>query len=243
MTRAIMIAAVMTVKNEEDIIEANILHLLDNGVNAVRISDHSSTDGTFDVICDLSQRFGNAIVGDINTDPLFHQARVMNELVADVAGQVDWVLPVDADEFVYATRGGTIRDALSACRGDVVVMRPYLHLDWNRRIIGGENRLSKVAFRWRPGAGLKVGNHGVTGMDDAVHTLQCLDLREIKFRSYEHFRSKVALNIATLGQFKPGDADHYRVMQGLTDQQMEAEWTEYIARPTVDDPIPSSHPI
>ena len=103
-----------------------------------------------------------------------------------------------------------------------------------------EHRLHKVAFRQHPNLDLEMGNHDVHGGPDTFAT-GVLDLREWRFRSFEHFCRKVALNIETRDPALPeNQAVQYRVLEGLDAQEMEERWQHYLSQPTVDDPVPSS---
>ena len=130
-----MIAAVSAIKDEADIIEANVRHLLENGVDQILVSDQMSTDGTREILLALSQEFRGSFGFISDPRKVFYQYEVMNKLVRSVH-YADWVIPFDADEFVYAPRTGDIAAALSRVPAEVhkLYMTPWLHLDWHRRV-------------------------------------------------------------------------------------------------------------
>lgn len=234
---AVKVAAITAVKDEADIIGENLLRLLAEGVDVIRVADQMSTDGTRDVLADVRRDYPTYVEVIDNTDTLYWQAKVMTELAHDVGrAGADWVLPFDADEFVYATNPSlTIAQALSACASTVVSMRPYLMLDRISLVVGSENRLPKVAFRFTEGCRLLTGNHSVVGVYGS-ETMAALDLRELKFRSFDHFCRKVANYQATEDSFPPDT--YYRTLDGFSPAEMEAEWQTYLAQPTIISPIP-----
>lgn len=238
-----MIAAVCACKNEADVIWANIKHLLANGVDLVRVSDGMSTDGTRDILEALrAQNPGQVeIVEDFS--PIFYQFEVMNSLVENVGQRgFEWVIPFDADEFIYGVNGGSIAEALNRQHNGVrsLLVHPWLHLDWDRKVIDNPyGRLPKTIFRWTPGLVLERGNHGLQGMLPGLSDV--VDLREYQFRSYDHFKTKVNQWLTAMDPTLPSyEGAHYKTLAGLSEQEMEMKWQEYQSQPTVHDPVPSS---
>jgi glycosyltransferase involved in cell wall biosynthesis len=99
------------VRNEVDIVRANILHHLSLGLDQLLIIDNGSSDGTElelqrlgreDPRVRWSRDDGPYLQGQITTE-LAHEAR---------RSGADWVLPIDADEFWYAP-GRVFRRVLS----------------------------------------------------------------------------------------------------------------------------------
>lgn len=242
-----MIAAVAAVKNEADIIEANIRHLLSQGVDLIRISDGMSTDGTQDILNTLRSELGGQLEIIYDRNPIFHQAQIMNQLMYDVGPRgATWVIPFDADEFFYVEGGRTLAGGLhDAHLANKLWVPSILHLDWDRRVVN-LHRWPKVIVRWSYGIKLTMGNHDVWGPPesrlDQVHPGPIgFSLRELQFRSFEHYCSKVALNLQTLDRSLPADhAAHYRALEGMDRDALEAQWQLYQSQPTVHDPVPSS---
>ena len=78
------------VKNEADIIEHTVRHLLSQGVDHVLVADNLSTDSTADVLASLSAELPIHVAKD--RDPAHYQALKMG-LLADAARRAgaDWV--------------------------------------------------------------------------------------------------------------------------------------------------------
>lgn len=108
------LAAVSVVKNEADIIEAFVRHTA-AWVDLHLILDENSTDGTREILQALRAEglplrlFGDEVIGHVQ------QARC-NWLIREAASSngVDWVLPLDADEFLDGPGRRDLESALGA---------------------------------------------------------------------------------------------------------------------------------
>jgi glycosyltransferase involved in cell wall biosynthesis len=101
--------AIGTTRNEADIIRANVLHHLNQGIDRFLILDNGSVDGTCDVLSELAHSFPVEWKQHIGH---FRQRELLTRLAREtfVRG-ADWVMTVDADEFWYAP-GSTLRTVL-----------------------------------------------------------------------------------------------------------------------------------
>jgi Glycosyl transferase family 2 len=231
----VVVAAVCTSFNEADIIGTTCRHLLANGVDHIYLAD-ASTDDTRErakEVCDGSLTI-------LEDDESYHfQPLWINRMAAQAAQDGhDWILPFDADEFVYATDGGTIRKSLLALPDDVRVLhvRAYQHRDWDHRERDYRS-MGKVAFRWEPGAWVANGNHSVSLPYPAHEGV--LDLRELQFRSFEHLARKCHERVDRLDPTLPyTEGTHQRVLAALSDEELRVEWAQLQAVPVVFDPVP-----
>ncbi len=101
--------AISTTRNEADIIRANVLHHLNQGIDRFLILDNGSADGTGDVLSELARSFPVEWRRHVGH---FRQRELLTRLAREafVRG-ADWVMSVDADEFWYAA-GSTLRTVL-----------------------------------------------------------------------------------------------------------------------------------
>ncbi|HUF01671.1 MAG TPA: glycosyltransferase family 2 protein [Gaiellaceae bacterium] len=99
------------VRNEADILDANIAFHLNAGVDFVIATDNGSDDGTLDIL-DGYQRRG--VLHRID-DPAFSQVDAVTRMARLAATELgaDWVINNDADEFWWP-RGGSLTDVLAA---------------------------------------------------------------------------------------------------------------------------------
>ena len=209
-----MIAAVYTCKNEIDIVEASLRHMLAEGI-------------------------------DTDDDQYVDQPGWTNRL-AHEAGRdgATWILPCDIDEFMYATNGDTIAKVLHGLGPDAMVldMWAYQHLNWDTRFVEPHGN-RKVAYRYDPSANVTWGSHAVYlagGRGDGV-----LNIREIQYRSFEHFCAKA---LARQAHLSPADkaqgvGGHHSRLEGWSEDEMRAEWERLISVPMIHDPIPTHCPV
>lgn len=98
------IFGVSMVRNEADIIGLTVLNNLSLGLDRVLVLDNGSTDGTDKILRALAKE--DKRVRYIQDDSPFNQAAITTELAREAHRQgADWILPFDADEFYWASRG------------------------------------------------------------------------------------------------------------------------------------------
>jgi hypothetical protein len=125
-----LVTLVMTlcVKDEEDVLDAQLAVHLAAGVDFVIATDTGSTDGTLDVL-ERYRRAGVLDLGRDNSEP-FRQGRLRTEMArAAFERGATWVFSSDADEFWWP-RGASLKavfDALPSRYGVVFgVWRPFV---------------------------------------------------------------------------------------------------------------------
>jgi predicted O-methyltransferase YrrM len=240
------IAAVCTSYNEADIIETTIRHLLAEGVDFIWFAD-ASTDGTLDILSDLSAEFDNQIF--IYRDQKgYHDQPYWIDRLAELSHS-EWIIPFDADEFIcprYTEK--TIAETLNELPASVkiVTMPMYQHRDWNH-LDHIQKPMVKVAYRWEPGAHIWPGNHGVdlpsVTAETTGHVASVLSVREIQFRSFEHFCRKIRERCETMDPEllarMPNAGHHVLQYRDATKAELEKVWYEYESSEWTWDPIPS----
>ena len=102
----------LLVRDEIDVIEAQISYHLDAGVDFVIVTDHDSQDGTSDVLESFAH---NGHLLRIRRSGKMHESAWRTHMARIAASEhgADWVINTDADEF-WMPRRGTLKDALSA---------------------------------------------------------------------------------------------------------------------------------
>lgn len=190
--------AVMLVKDEADVIEATVRHLLTQ-VDEIIVSDNLSTDGTREILETLP------VVLKTDAEPGYYQASKTTKLAALALGLGhEWVVPCDADEIWYSTFGrlgdvlaahvnvdlvtAEMYDHVPTSEDDLAVADPTVRIGWRRRNRGA---LPKVACRLSPGLRIQMGNHNarVGGRSPVVHEWG-VTIRHFPYRSKEQFVSK-----------------------------------------------------
>ncbi|HEO98711.1 MAG: glycosyltransferase family 2 protein [Campylobacterales bacterium] len=111
------------VKNEADIIEANIRTHAALGVDAFAVMDNDSTDGTREILEKLQSEFELLIIDEKGQ---YNQAKWMKQL-ANIAKndlKADWVINNDADEFWLPSNDMNLKENL-AFKGSVLTVNRY----------------------------------------------------------------------------------------------------------------------
>lgn len=89
--------AVTMVRNEVDVIEEVVRHLLDEGVDQVLAADHGSDDGTYELLQELAASLPVHVTRV--SFAAYHQAQVVTLLSRAAARNgAAWVVPFDGDE-------------------------------------------------------------------------------------------------------------------------------------------------
>lgn len=123
------IAVISMVRNESDIIESFVRHAA-SFADKLYIVDHASTDGTYDILQQLAAE-GLPLSLQQFTESEQAQAEVMTKLMEQAfAAGADFVLPLDADEFLLPDGGQDMdwcREALlSVCRPADIYQLPWV---------------------------------------------------------------------------------------------------------------------
>lgn len=245
--------AVMMVKDEADILPTNIRHLLAEGVQQFVITDNGSTDGTVEHLEDFIAN-GVPITLIHDHELGYYQARRMTAMT-HTAGSLGarFVLPVDADEIWYSPHG-RLADVLVGSQSAVQWVEGFYHVPhanddksepdpvrrMRHRRAGRDCPQSKVCFQYRRDAYLHMGNHNVDFDGSYDRGLGLVAFREFQYRSFEHFVRKVrhgkkAYDASTLAE---NQGIHWRRLGALSDDELAAEWDDYLATPTEYDPAP-----
>ena len=102
----------LVVRDEIDVVEAQLAYHLAAGVDFVLAADHESQDGTTDVL-ERHERDGHLRILRVSGPVREHEWRTeMARLAASEHG-ADWVINTDADEF-WLPRRGTLKEAFAA---------------------------------------------------------------------------------------------------------------------------------
>ena len=202
----------LLVRDEVDIVDANISYHLSQGVDFVIATDHSSQDGTADVLR-AYEREGRLLLREVGGEA-HDQVRHVNAMAraAAVDHGADWVINNDADEFWWPLYG-SLKDVLGAIPeefGAIVAQRfnfvppagasgPLLERMIVREAVSKNGRGGplepKVAHRAMPEIEMAPGNHSIEAPELAVAPdIGLLEVLHFPMRSFDQFERKV-LNV------------------------------------------------
>ncbi len=119
-TAAPRIAAVVGVKDEVELIGASIRHLRQVGVDHIVVADSGSTDGTLEVL-EAERRAGDVVVTHVDPTRVFdYDTESAHALALARDSGADWVVFMDADEFLVPATG-SLKDCRHLHEADVIV--------------------------------------------------------------------------------------------------------------------------
>lgn len=154
--------AVAMVRNEEDIIELSIRHLISQGIDRILIVDNLSTDNTRAILEKLSKSL--PITLGIDHEKAYYQSEKMTFLCDFAfAHGANWVIPFDADEFWYAQKG-TLKDFIYSQKSSILEARLYNQFptkDGKWVIDSLPHPDGKISFKKRKNFVVSMGNHEV----------------------------------------------------------------------------------
>jgi hypothetical protein len=199
----------LLVRNEADMLEANLDYHLAQGVDHVIVTDHGSTDETGELL-DRYARTGAVTV--LREEGVEHHQSVRVTRMARLALTrhcADWVIHNDADEFWWPL-SGSLRDVFGAIPNEYGQIEVQRH-DFLPRPDGGEPFYArlvyrkpeslnpsgrplepKVAHRPHPDVVVAPGNHWISGAEvRQVPAGELLEIFHFPMRSYDQFERKV----------------------------------------------------
>lgn len=200
----------LLVRNEEDILDANLRWHLDQGVDHFVITNNLSTDLTATIIERYVAR-GLATLIEEDSDS-HEQGRWVTRMARLAATELgaDWVINNDADEFWCAQNGSTLKAFFSglrytrrvyAERHDFICPMSGPSEFWRRMRYrkaqslnpSGEPLPPKVAHRASPLIVVGDGNHKVHGFNWPGLSRQGLAILHFPLRSREQYLRKITL--------------------------------------------------
>jgi hypothetical protein len=250
------VAAVAMMRNEEDVVEYVVRHMLAE-CDLVIVADNNSTDRTRDILevmatPDLQDPVGSGrlIIVDEPRVAYLQQETTLRLVSLAVERGASWVLAFDADEMWFCPSGQRIADVLAAHTGrsvpvgswEMVPQRsddpnevdPFKRIVWRRRY----SNQQKVV--WRPSAWNvpMVGNHALEGeprytkvVGAASFEGQPIVLRHYPYRTFEQTRAKVRHGRMAIEAtpYAEGVGFHWRELGAMDDGALARWWAEWTA--------------
>lgn len=232
--------AVAMVKNEQDVIIDSIEHLYAQGIDQILVVDNLSTDSTYAMLQDLSQKYP-LIVGK-DHEPAYYQSAKMT-ILSDLAlaHGAQWVVPFDADEFWYGTDGSLSQVLKENSSGSRIlqasIYNQFPQPDGTWLIDTQAHHDVKVAFKPTKHSIVQMGNHAV--LRSGVPELEKLMIIHRPWRSLEQFIRKIrqgarSLELTNLPQEL---GYHWRVLGESSDAELEELWNKLVTGQEVPEVV------
>jgi hypothetical protein len=199
----------LLVRDEADIIDAQMAYHLAQGVDFILVTDNRSTDGTTEILRRY-ERAGKARL-ILEPDDDYAQGKWVTRMarMACVEHGADWVINSDADEFWWP-QSGDLRSTLASLPPEAGMLKvPRVNFiptgndgrPFHERMVYREIRSAnavgqplppKVCHRAHPDVVVEQGNHGITGCDLApFHGASPLLIFHFPLRTYGQFENKI----------------------------------------------------
>ena len=198
----------LLVRDEQDILEANMRYHLETGVDHIIVTDNLSVDSTADIIDDfVRQGVATYIYEPHDT---YSQARWVTRM-AHVAREnigAKWVVHSDADEFWMTPDAQDLKsyfenikfyNVVEAPRHDFICLEGDDTPFWQRMIYRKNKSLNslgqplppKIAHRALAGIKVEQGNHGISGLQGKRQTKSKLEILHFPLRSQKQYLQKI----------------------------------------------------
>jgi glycosyltransferase involved in cell wall biosynthesis len=245
------IFVVMMVKDEIDIIGYNIEYLQTQDIDHFYIANNLSTDGTKELLVELSEKYKNITIIDDN-EFAYYQSDKMN-LWCNTCFKMgaDIVIPIDADEVWYSKdKSKTLGTLLRETDGDIFVAtstdyiptkndnasnNPIISMAYKKK---NSDSFPAVAFNKYPGFYLEMGNHDVSN-HKGKRIYDLIGIRHYQYRSFSQFEKKVlnGKKVYDTTDFPNFIGSHWRKLGSMSKEEMMSWWDNYISQEVEYDPI------
>lgn len=234
----------LTVRDEEELLRANLVYHLERGVDVVFVTDHASKDATPDILEEFRRE--GQVRAHREDGARWEQGPWQTRMAREAAELgADWVIPGDADEFWWPTRGELV-DALGEVPLEVgaVVARRHnfaprpadgrpFHARMRLRERVGRNLLGfrtapKVAHRAARDVTVGHGGHRAS-FGAAIPRLYAgaLEILHFPLRSFDDLRRRAdyaAGELAAHGTTSPSSPQNRALMQLREQGLLERYW-------------------
>lgn len=204
-----MIVMTLLVRDEEDIVAANLDYHLSQGVDSFIVTDHLSEDATAEILKGYVDRKLVHYIHESSEGYDQHAWVTRMARMAFTEHGADWVVNSDADEFWWPTEG-TLATTFAGLPPSVNVVKAprfnFVPVDetgakicdrmlYREKIsfnTFGKPLPPKVAHRGSPNVTVRQGNHSVSGLGEQGIATDCIEILHFPVRSYAQIENKIA---------------------------------------------------
>jgi hypothetical protein len=235
----VKLAMTLLVRDEQDIVAANLDYHLGRGVDLVIATDNGSVDATVEILRGYEARGAVRLLLEPADD--YAQSRWVTRMARLAAAEgTDWVINCDADEFWWPSSAPDLKGALAQVPPEVGVVRARRHnfppgsengrpffermpiRDLDSRNPLGRALPPKAAHRAHPEVTVSMGNHRVTspGLGATADTEE-IEILHFPMRTYPQFENKIVKGgqaLAANTELPPGSG------RGRTWRHLYEDW-------------------
>ena len=234
-----MLAMTLLVRDEQDIIGANVEYHLARGVDLVIATDNGSVDDTVEILRGYEAEGVLRLLHEPTDD--YSQWKWVTRMARMAAKEgADWVINADADEFWWPRNGAGLGEEFDSLPDETGVVQVARHnfpprpvderaflermtiRDLDSRNSRGRPLPPKVAHRAHPEITVEMGNHRVSGPDLGLKTPgDRLEILHFPMRTYEQFENKIVKGgraLAANTELPPGKGQTWRQLYALWEQ-------------------------
>ena len=199
----------LLVRDEQDILRANIEFHRAMGVDFFIATDNKSVDSTAEILKDYERQGLLHYIYEATDD--YNQTEWVTRMARLAATDfgATWVINNDADEFWWPMQHSDLRAELAAVPKDVMIVEAgrynFVPVDGSAQSFAtamifrekvsfnqvGKPLPPKVAHRANPRVTVAQGNHGVWGFNHATTISDTMEIQHFPLRSYAQFENKI----------------------------------------------------
>jgi hypothetical protein len=243
----------LLVRDEQDILDANLRFHLDAGVDFVIVTDNASVDATPEILAGFVRQGVVHVIDEPSDDYAQHRWVTRMARLAATDFGADWVINADADELWWPA-SGSLADELASVAPDIGGLaverenflptvedgRPF----WERLVVRrtdgvnevGDRLNPKVCHRADPEVVVGQGNHEAIGPRlGPVAPATGIDILHFPMRAFAQFANKIDKGGAAYGrntEFPPEIGHRWRELHADSAAgRLRAQWDRWIPSP------------
>lgn len=201
----------LLVRDEEDVLKANLDYHFAQGVDFVIATDNRSLDSTADILKSYEKKGKLLYIFEGDDDYSQHKWVTRMARMAYTEYNASWVINSDADEFWWVVGGGSLDVFFMSIKKEInIVEAPrndfappaclskkdnfYDHMIYRKKdsmTYVGKKVLPKRAHRGASMVEVGQGNHNIYNIGDQVVANAGIEILHFPVRSYEQFLNKI----------------------------------------------------
>jgi len=245
----------LLVRNESDILSANLDYHLSQGIDHIIVTDNRSSDGTLDILSEYQKNRNVTVLFEDSDNYSQGQWVTRMAQMAIHEFQADWVINSDADEFWWP-KVGTLKESIQDVSSDIGAL--YINrtnflpsnndnIEFYHRMIIRENISlnihgnplpPKVCHRGFEDVEIHVGNHDITtSHKHSRMQFENVEILHYPLRVYKQFEMKIKFGGSALERNTELPTEIGSTWRKLYKEYMAGKLEQYYNTQIPDDTI------